>query len=274
MKQAIKRIIPFSAGVKIRGAYQKLLRITHYGNNYYCPFCDNTFRKMLAGGEAHPVIAKKAIIGAGRRKNMVCPRCFSTDRDRLIYLYLQDKTSFLRNPASVLHIAPEGSLKHLLEKQPNLDYHTGDKFEEGYTGYYYDRDVVQMDVTAIPDQADTYDLVICNHVLEHIPDDKKAMQEILRVLKPGGQAILQVPVSLTATTTDEEPLNSDAEREARYGQFDHVRLYGADYKNRLEEVGFEAEVHHPEDNSWKADTTRYALNPLESVYVAKKEEKV
>ncbi|MGM0565410.1 MAG: class I SAM-dependent methyltransferase [Bacteroidota bacterium] len=270
MKDFLKKFLPYSAGVKMRGLYQKALLIAYSGNKYYCPFCDNRFRKMLPGGEDHPVIHEKNIVGAGRRNNMLCPRCFSTDRDRLIYLYLKEKTEFLTKPASVLHIAPEGSLKHLLENLQNLEYRTGDKFEEGYTGYYYDRDVLQMDVTDISEPDESYDLVICNHVLEHIPDDRKAMREIYRILNPGGEAILQVPVSMSATETKEETVASDEERQARYGQFDHVRLYAADYKHRLAEEGFKVEVHNPEKDGWKSNLKEYAINPLENVYVGKK----
>ncbi len=272
MKQAIKKIIPFEAGVKLRGAYQKLLGFYYRGNNYYCPYCNHRFRKMLTGGEAHTVVKEKQIVGAGRRPNMVCPRCYSTDRDRLIYLYLKTQTSFLTMPAKVLHIAPEGSLKHFLENKTNLDYTTGDKFEEGYNDYYYDRDVVQMDVTKIPFDKNVFDLLICNHVLEHIEDDRQAMREMLRVLKPGGQAIVQVPIAMGIEKTEEHRLASAEERKKQYGQFDHVRLYAKDYADRLAEEGFKVEILNAVEGQWAQEMDQYAVNPDENIYIAKKVE--
>lgn len=269
MKQAIKKVVPFNLGVKLRGAYQKVLGIAYSGQKYYCPFCGNTFRKLLTGGEDHPVVTEKDIVGAGRRPNMVCPRCYSTDRDRLVYLYLKS-SGFFNHPAKVLHIAPEGSLKHLLETKENLDYSTGDKFEEGYTDYYYDRDVLQMDVTEIPSGNDTFDLVICNHVLEHIEDDRLAMREIHRVLKPGGQAILQVPVSRSLEKTEETKRDNPQDREKHYGQHDHVRVYAEDYKDRLAEEGFTVEVRNAVKENWVPDLEKYAVNPEENIYIAKK----
>lgn len=270
MKTVLKKLIPYSVGIRLRKAYQWSLHQAYKGNNYYCPFCDNHFRKMLPGGESHPVISEKQIIGAGRRPNAVCPRCFSTDRDRLVYLYLKEETTIFSKPAAVLHIAPEKSLKHMLEKQNHLNYVAGDKFEEGYTDYYYDRDVVSMDVTDIREKDNSYDLILCNHVLEHIVHDTQALSEIYRVLKPDGKAILQVPVSKLLKKTEDKPLATAAERERQYGQHDHVRLYGQDYQERLENAGFCVETRNPVANSWTASTKKYAVNPEEILYIAKK----
>lgn len=267
LKSLVKKIIPYSIGVKVRGAWQRILRLIYMGNRYYCPYCQNSFRKFLTGGYPSPVAEEKKIVGSGRRKNMLCPRCFSTDRDRLIYLYLKEKTKVFFETVKILHIAPEGSIKHFLSKKPNIEYVTGDKFEEGYDGYYYDRDVQQLDVTHLPYEDNSFDMVICNHVLEHIKEDIKAMQEIRRVLKEKGQAILQAPISLVLTETNEADLDSPEEREKRFGQFDHVRLYALDYKQRLEKAGFKVEVHNPERDGWNSEVKNLALNPLEDIYV-------
>lgn len=273
MKTAIKKIVPFKVGVKIRGAYQKFLGKRYAGDRYYCPFCEHSFAKLLPGGEERQILIEKKVIGAGKRNNMVCPRCYSTDRDRLLFLYLKHKTSYLQSNDKVLHIAPESSLKHLLQERSDLQYTSGDKFEEGYAGYYYDRDVIQMDVTDIPYENDAFDLVICNHVFEHLNDDRKAMGEILRVLKPGGQAIMQVPWSPLISVTEEKVYASALDREKHYGQFDHVRLYGTDYKSRLQEAGFVVQEHNPERDGWNDDFDKYAINPLENIYVGHKQSK-
>ena len=269
-KDKLKKVVPYSVGVKLRGAWQKTLRIIYMGNRYYCPFCQNSFRNFLKGGYPSPIAEEKKIIGSGRRNNMLCPRCYSTDRDRLIYLYLKEKTNLFVENAEILHIAPEGSLKHFLSKLPNIGYTTGDKFEEGYKGYYYDRDVQQLDVTNLPYEDNSFDLVICNHVLEHVKDDIKAMTEIRRVLKENGRAVLQVPISLLLTKTDEEKVDTAEEREKRFGQFDHVRLYALDYQFRLEKAGFKVEIHNPERDGWGSEISKLALNPLEDVYVGRK----
>lgn len=267
IKPVLKHIIPFQVGVKLRGGYQKFLKIIYQGNNYYCPFCDNSFRKFLKGGYPNPLAEKMEIIGAGKRSNMLCPRCYSTDRDRLIYLYLKEKTDVFDKSQKILHIAPTGSMKHLLENIPHIEYETGDKYEEGYRGYYYDRDVTQMDVTDLPFEDDRFDMVICNHVLEHVKEDVEAMKEIRRVMKKQGKAILQVPVALALSETDEVDPGNAEEREMRFGQFDHVRLYGRDYKDRLQKAGFTAEVHNPGKDGWDKKYKKLSINPLENVYV-------
>lgn len=267
IKKALKKFVPYSVGIKMRNLWQKALLVFYMGSCYYCPYCKNSFRKFLKGGYPSPIAEEKKVIGSGKRYNMLCPRCYSTDRDRLVYLYLKEKTNFLKEKTRVLHIAPERTIKHFLAGLPNIDYVPGDKFEEGYKGYYYDRDVQQMDVTELPFEENSFDLVICNHVLEHIKDDFKALSEIKRVLKQGGKAILQVPISIVLKATDEEEISSPEEREKRFGQFDHVRLYALDYRYRLEKSGFKVEVSNPEQEGWGTEVKKLALNPLEDIYV-------
>jgi len=116
------------------------------------------------------------------------------------------------------------------------------------------------------------DEVHAYHVLEHILDDKQAMSELFRVLKPDGFAILQVPIALALEKTYEDySIISKRGRERYFGQFDHVRIYGKDYPKRLESVGFHVEVSHPEKDHWDIpDLEKYALNKKESLYIAKK----
>ncbi len=268
MKSAIKKIVPFWLGRKLRGGYQKINGLLYSGDSYYCPYCKKSFRKFLPGGFDLPVLYEKQIIGAGYRNNDVCPRCYSLDRDRLVYLFLQEKTNIFSSPLKLFHVAPEGCLRAMLSDLPNILYVPGVKYLEGY---YYARQTHLLDITAIPYEDESFDVIICNHVLEHIPDDARAIRELYRVLKPGGWAVLQVPISKILETTFEDPSVTDPEsRERIFGQFDHVRIYGQDYKNRLENGGFMVKTYNPTKEKWKSNLAQYAINPEEDLYVAYK----
>ncbi len=273
LKQSLKRLIPVWLGKKIRGTYQKMLGLYYKGNKYHCPYCKHSFRKMLTDGETHPVITKYQIIGSGLRDNCTCPRCYSKDRDRLIHLYLEKKTDIFtsKKPTRVLHIAPEAWLKELFQSLAHVEYTYGVKGVKNM-GYYYDRKTLELDITKLAIDDNTYDIIVCNHVLEHIPDDTQALKEIYRILKPGGWAILQVPHSNQLENTyEDESIVEPKEREKHYGQFDHVRVYGKDYPKRLEFVGFQVEQFNPKNETWgKEYIDRYALNSNENLFVAKK----
>lgn len=135
-----------------------------------------------------------------------------------------------------MHIAPEPIIETLLKTLPNIDYLSGDLMDS--------RAMEKMDITDIQHPDDSFDLILCSHVLEHVPDDRKAMSEFKRVLKPGGFAMLLVPI--TTYQTDEDPTVTDPnERLRRFGQDDHVRRYGLDYVDRLRDTGFNVEVIPP-----------------------------
>lgn len=272
MKTALKKLIPFTIGQKLRGLWQRIQSIFLYGSKFYCPFCKNSFRKLLQGGSDLPVLKENQIIGAGLRKNCVCPRCYSTDRDRLLYLYLNQKTNILKEKIRLLHIAPSGSLKALLASNKNIDYHTGIKHHDGF---YYSKETQILDITNIHYNNDDFDVIICNHVLEHVIDDRKAMSELFRVLKPGGWAILQVPISKTLKKTFEDNSIVDPkEREKYFGQFDHVRIYGQDYPDRLAEIGFNIEIIDIFSEKFDGiEIEKLSLNPEEMIYIEHKPNK-
>lgn len=208
----------------------------HRGSAYICPFCNFNARDLEAIGVQSPLFEQHQIVGSGRRLGG-CYACRSTDRERLVYAYLKHETDFFNAPdRAILHIAPEHFIQTEILKLNFTNYVCGDYFTEGYA---YADFVRHMDVTDLPSDDAQFDWVICNHVLEHVEDDRKAMRELFRVLKPGGRAILQVPYAVDLETTFEDStIISHEERTARYGQFDHVRLYGADYPDRLREAGF------------------------------------
>jgi SAM-dependent methyltransferase len=131
----------------------------------------------------------------------------------------------------VLHFAPEQAFYKLFRNQKNLDYTTTDLFSPLAD--------VKADICNLPFEDNQYDVILCNHVLEHIPDDTKAMQELYRVLKPGGMAILQIPQDLSrATTFADDTITDQKERAKIFGQYDHVRIYGRDYFDKLRSIGF------------------------------------
>lgn len=211
----------------------------HSGTNYECPFCGFKAKDFSPIGLDIPVLEEKKVIGAGRR-NGKCYKCGSIDRERLIYIYLKNIINIFDNKKiRILHLAPEKNLSKMLMKSGFEKYICGDLFTEGYS---YPDYVQNMNVLNIPYESEFFDMIICNHLLEHVPADAKAMAELFRVLKPDGKAILQVPISKNSDKTFEDfTVTNPKDREVVFGQFDHVRIYGQDYADRLSAVGFKVD---------------------------------
>jgi SAM-dependent methyltransferase len=170
----------------------------------------------------------------------MCWSCGALERHRSVWLYLDRNAGMLRPGMTIVHIAPEPMLGGRFRGLPDVRYLSGDLTAE------FGPEI--LDVTALPYGDASIDAVVCNHVLEHVPDDAGAMREIHRVLKPTGWAMLLVPDVLGQDVTLEDPSISDPEeRLRRFGQRDHVRRYGWDYVRRLSEAGFDVEVDRPED---------------------------
>ena len=233
---------------------------------FSCPFCNKDSSSFLPFGLDIPVLKEKHVVGGGYRLNAVCPNCGSNDRERLVYLYLRKhKKDIFSNKIKVLHVAPEKKLQEALLTNPAIDYLTAD-IEPS-------KAMVQMDITDIQYPDNSFNAIICNHVLEHIVEDKKAMAELYRILRPGGWAILQVPVSLSLSKTYEDfSITSAREREKAFGQSDHVRIYARDYKNRLEEAGFDVHVYNFNQEFGESDLHRYGLVKDEKIYICSKPE--
>ena len=237
--------------------------VFYFGNKYQCTFCRGRFRKLVTRGRNLPVNTEQRIVGSGSRPNSVCPWCGSVDRERLIYLYLKTKTNVFTANLKLLHIAPEKKLESVLKKLHNLEYLSADLVSPQV--------MIKMDITNIQYIDNWFDAIIGNHVLEHIPNDQQAMSELFRVLKPGGWAILQVPISLSLSQTYEDPtVSSPAERERHFGQKDHVRIYAKDYKYRLEKSGFSVEVCDLAKELGESKYHKYGLVRDEHVYFCKK----
>ena len=263
-KDAVKAVVPYQAYAPAQAAVRYLGSLRHAGGPLRCPLCKGNFSHFLPVGIDVPVLREKAVVGAGYRLGAACPRCRSEDRERLVYLYLQKRhpDTFTRS-IKLLHIAPEPSLSAVLRGFANISYLSADLDSP--------RADVVMDITKIQENADTYDAIICNHVLEHIDQDGRAMSELFRVLKPGGFAILQVPISYELETTYEDfSLREPADRERAFGQSDHVRLYGRDYAARLAQAGFTVSAVSPAEFLEPQAVADYRLLPAENLFVCAK----
>ena len=215
--QAARAVVPARYRPAIAGAVRPLV---HRGDRVACPCCGGHFGSFAR----HRT-----------RPNAKCPRCGSLERHRLLWLFLSERTDVLQAHLSFLHIAPEYSIGGLLRDRPNLDYRSAD-LESPLADDH-------VDVMDLPYADGSFDVVMCNHVLEHVDDDRLAMSELARVVAPGGRLIVLSPIDRHLATTIEDPTNTDPEdRERAYGQFDHQRRYGADFAARLAETGLEVSV--------------------------------
>lgn len=247
-----------------RQAYFDLL--SHWGLKYKCPFCGFHAKDLLPIGISNPTIERYQIIGAGLR-NSACPKCGSSDRERLVYAYLKHELKiFGKHQARILHIAPEMVIAKKFIEHKFTNYICGDFYAEGQHADYSKDLVKQMDVQNLSFSDGSFDLIICNHVLEHVFDEKKAICELYRVLARDGIAILQVPFSPNLKKTISDPSITDkAILEEKFGQKDHIRLFGTDYKTILESCGFSVQ----ELNLYNR-YPKYGLNPKEILFVGRK----
>ncbi len=262
IKASIKTAIPVKFQPRLRDIYA---RVIYFGVMYQCPFCHSHLRRFLPRGLKFSVLKEKEIIGGGYRENAICPVCGSVDRERLLYLYLLHKTDIFEKPKKLLHVAPEAKLAIELQSKDTIDYLSAD-ISSKYV-------MVKMDITAIQYPDNSFDVIICNHVLEHIIDDGKAMSELYRTLKPGGWAILQVPISFKLKNTYEDfSITTENGREAAFGQGDHVRIYGEDYQDRLTQAGFIVNVFKwiTKTENFGGRRNTFGLNEEERVYVVSK----
>ena len=215
MNEFLLRLLPNKLRGSVRDRVMK-------GDAVYCPICERGAIAFLPSGKPP-------------RPHVLCPFCGSRERARMMWLFLQER-DLLKPGMRILHIAPERCVRERLMRIPQVDYVAGDKKEPAYN---YPAGTIDLDITVMPFPEDRFDLILCSHVLEHIADDGAALRELFRVLASGGTAVLMVPLELDRAVTDEDPSITDPnERLRRFGQFDHVRMYGRDYAQRLEEAGF------------------------------------
>jgi len=194
---------------------------------------------------------------------VLSPSTLSLERHRLLWLYLKNDTAFFKAPLKVLHFAPEQAFYKRFRALKHLDYTTTD-----LNSPLAD---VTADICKLPFEDHSYDVILCNHVLEHIPDDHKAMTELFRVMKPGGWGIFQIPQDLSRASTFEDPSITDKKERARiFGQYDHVRVYGRDYFDKLRAVGFEVEEVDYTSGLSDSEIDKYRLAKGEIIPVVRK----
>jgi SAM-dependent methyltransferase len=243
--KALVRLLP----QRHRAFALRRIRLAIYrGDAVECPCCGGRFKRFMPG--------------LSHRATRVCPRCGAQERHRALWLYMRERTDLFSKELSILHWAPEYALQRSLSELPRAAYVSADLGG--------DEAQQHMDMTDVPFKDDAFDLIVCVHVLEHVPDDRRAMREMVRVLKPGGVAMLLVPIVLEQPTLEDPAIVTPEQRKAAYWQEDHVRLYGADFPQRLEEEGFDVTVDRWVRTLDGPALERYGLFPLEDVYVARK----
>ncbi len=220
-----------------------LMGLLYLGRGKVCPICGCERRRFLPYGYV------------SSRENALCPNCLSLERHRLLWLYLSRETTLKTQKPKLLHIAPEVSIMN--------------KFRSIYKDFpkrYITADLesplahLHFDVQAIPLDDSFAEVVICNHIMEHVEDDLRAMSEIYRIMKPGGWGIILSPIDPERLTTfEDDSITDPAERTRIFGQYDHRRIYGRDYADRLRSVGFEVEEITP---SQIVDDEEYGLFAL------------
>jgi SAM-dependent methyltransferase len=255
MKKLIKfvlKTIPRPLLIRLSYVFRIFVPILYRGNKVECPVCEKSFSKFLPYGYVN------------QRDSVLCPYDLTLERHRLMWLYLKNESDFFTKPnLDVLHIAPEQCFYKLFKKQKNLNYLTGD-IESPLADLHFD-------LHQIPLEENKFDVVFCNHVLEHVTDAKQCMKELFRVMKPGGYGIFQVPQDFTRDVTYEDPtIITPEEREKHFWQYDHVRLFGLDYPNWLCEVGFAVEEYDPEIHLNMEQIKRFRLMKNEVLYIAYK----
>lgn len=243
---APRRAVDFALGAALFALPPSARARLFAGRRHRCPVCEAGLDRFLV---------------LHRDYFRWCPACRSLQRHRFVWLLFRDRVAGLEARGKVLHVAPEPGLAARLAAIPGVDYLSGD--------LHNPRAMVKMDVCDIRLPDGSLDLIYCSHVLEHVPDDRRAMREFQRVLAPGGAALILVPV-FPGPTVEDPGLADPVQRERRFGQWDHVRTYGADVQDRLIEAGLSVTRVRAADVYGPADIERFGLEPEEIAFICRK----
>lgn len=253
MYRWLRNTLPRPLLIRMSYGFKRVAPILYKGSNVECTVCEKKFRKFLSYGSK-----------VAERPNVLCPYCLTLERHRLLWLYLKEKSNFFTaDNLKMLHIAPEQCFLNIFKAQKNLDYLTGD-LESPIADIHFDLHEIPLD-------ENSFDVIFCNHVLEHVEDSDKCMRELYRVMKPGGWGIFQVPLDTNRSETYEDPsITSPEEREKHFWQKDHVRLFGLDYPEKLRAAGFDVEEVKMQDEIGEDMVEKYRLSKTEVLYVCRK----
>ena len=262
MKKLFKLVlntIPRPLLIRLSYIARPILAFFLRGDTFTDPIDGKSFKSFLPYGYGN------------QRNNVLSPSTLSLERHRLLWLYLQNETNFFpsesstkkSSPLRVLHFAPEQCFLKRFRKLKNITYTTTDLLSPIAD--------VKADICDLPFEDNSYDIILCNHVLEHIPDDTKAMQELYRVMKPGGMGVFQIPQDLSRDETFEDDSITDQKERARiFGQYDHVRVYGRDYFDKLRTIGFKVDEVDYTSKLSEENITKYCLAKGEIIPVVYK----
>ncbi len=254
MKKTFKLIlnlIPRPILIRLSYLVRPIIAFALKGNNFVDPIDGKKFKSFLPYGYEN------------QRENVLSPSTLSLERHRLLWLYLRGNTNFFTKSIKLLHFAPEQAFYKRFKKLKNIEYVTTD-----LNSPLAD---VKADICNLPFDDNSFDVILCNHVLEHIPNDTKAMQELYRILKPGGWGVLQIPQDLNrATTFEDNSITDKNERAKIFGQYDHVRIYGRDYFEKLRTVGFTVEEVDFTASLSSSEIEKYCLAKNEIIPVVRK----
>lgn len=238
--------------IRLSYVFKFFAPILYKGDKVTCPVCERNFSKFLSYGS-----------DVAHRENVLCPYDLTLERHRLMWLYLKNESDFFTANLNVLHIAPEQCFYHRFRAQKNIKYLTGDLVSPLADMHF--------DLHQIPLEDNRFDVIFCNHVLEHVDDAMQCMKELFRVMKVGGWAIMQVPQDFSRETTyEDKSITSPEEREKHFWQKDHVRLFGKDYPDWLRKAGFEVQEFNLNTEFSEEFIERNRLMKSEILYIARK----
>lgn len=255
MKQLFKFFLnklPRPFLIKMSYWIRPLIAFFYKGDRFTDPIDGKSYKSFLPYGYEN------------QRENVLAPGTLSLERHRLLWLYLGE-TDFFSRRIKLLHFAPEQAFYKRFMVQSNLEYITTD-IESPLAK-------VKADICNLPFEDNEFDVILCNHVLEHINDDQTAMKELFRVMKPGGWGVFQIPLDrMRSTSFQDDRITDPKERRKIFGQYDHVRVYGMDYFNTLRAIGFEVEEILLQKKLTDQQIKRYGLDPNEILPVCRKPE--
>jgi SAM-dependent methyltransferase len=250
---SLKEVLPPAIFYALRDCKKSVQKINFRGNNVYCACCGCSFRAF-------------APFGVPRSPNRICLQCDSLERHRLLWMFLEKRTDLFTTPCRLLHVAPEKVFFNKFKRTASIDYYPADLFPRDYPAGTKLLDLLDPGIPV-----HSFDVIICNHVFQYIVEDRKAIKNVYHMLKPGGWAILQVPIDISREESLEDyAITNPRDRERVYGLSEHVRWYGRDYASRLQEAGFQVEMLDFIGEFSQEETARYGFWKGEKIFYCKK----